>query len=170
MIYINIRRRFLIMRNSAHCRACRSFPFGSQAFFDFILFGIRQLETSLREKLDSVVRHRIVRSRNNRAYFNIQNGSQKSDARSGNNARINNVKTAGRHSRLKRSSQKVAGNTRIAPDNNSPSSFAAVFGKHAHRRVPHFQSQLRGQLAVCQTSYAVRTEQLRHIHLPSIRF
>ena len=132
-----------------------------------ILHRVRQLIAIPAEKLDPVVRERIVRGRDNDARLcpvltrEIGDRGRRNDPRKERNA------AGGADPRRQSRLEHLARDARIAP-NQDARTHIGLRAEVERRRTPKMIGELRRQLRICLSAHAIRTKKSHHEQLPMI--
>ena len=167
MVDIQVGGGHRVMADASHAGAGRTFPVLAEHRLDLVFLGVGQLESAACEELDAVIRHRIVGGGDHRAHLHVEHAGQVGHARGRDDARIDHVEPSGAHAGRQRGGQEVAGHAGVAADQRTPPTLRTIIlrtgiPQHAHRGVAQIERQLRGQVAVRQSSYTIGSKHLGH--------
>ena len=162
----------IVVFNLTNSGACGSIPRSIEELLDLVLDLVRELVAAVRKELDAVVRHGVVRSGDHDAQINRGRGRQVSNGRGGDDTNADNVHSGTCKTCRQRVVEEFAGNSRIATDDSFwfVSRGRATLNCQASCRFTQFQCEGRGQINICQSAYAVSSEQPGHRGSSQIRY
>ena len=140
-------------------------PLGVQEGLDLILDAIRELVAAVREELNAVIGHRVMRRGNHDAEVHGVLGSgQMRDRRRGDDADTGHVHAGAGQARREGVIKELARNTRVASDDRARLRTVRASGSAelAGGRLAELQRKVRSDINVRQSSHAIRAEHPGH--------
>jgi len=140
-------------------------PLGVHKSLDLVLHGVGQLIAAVREELNAVVGHRVVRGGDHDAEVNgVLGGRQMRDRGSGNDADAGHVHAGARQTRREGVVEELARDTCVAADDRAGLGAVRTQGaaELAGCRLAELQREVRSDVNVRQSSHAVRAEHPGH--------
>ena len=155
------------MADTPHTGSGRAFPILAEHGLDLVFLAVGQLETATGEEFNAIVGHGIMGGGDHRSHLDVEHGGQEGHARSGDDAGIDHVESAGAHARGQCGSEKIAGHSRIPADQCTATTFRLpllgfAIPQHAYGGIAQIQRQLRGQVPIRQSSNAIGSKHVRH--------
>ena len=149
--------------NAADICTGRPVEHGLQRGLDRVLGGVGEFVPTSREELDPVVRHGIMRGRDHHAEGGVVEVRQVRNSRGGNDADSQRVDTRRGQTGTDGGFEHLPRRPRIpAHDCSGTAGPGPILRQYTCRRLRQRQRQLGGQVGICQTTYAIGTEQVPH--------
>ena len=140
-------------------------PLGVYESLDLVLHGIGQLVAAVREELDAVIGHRVVRRGNHDAEVNgVLGGRQMRDRGGRDDADAGHVHAGARQARREGMVEELARNTGVAADDRAGLGAVRTQGaaELAGSGLAELQREIRSDVNVRQSSHAIRAEHPGH--------